>query len=54
MRAAAGRAATRAATWGPELTPDGARFRLWAPAQRAVRLRLEGRDHPMRRDADVC
>src|SRR5688572_26654639 len=40
--------ARRAATWGPELTPDGARFRLWAPGQRSVRLRLEGRDHPMR------
>jgi maltooligosyltrehalose trehalohydrolase len=42
-------AGSRAATWGPELTPDGARFRLWAPEQQAIRLRLEGCDHPMRR-----
>ena len=37
--------------WGPELTPEGARFRLWAPGGRAVGLRLEGRDLPMARTA---
>ena len=36
--------------WGPELTPEGARFRLWAPGGRAVGLRLEGRDFPMCKD----
>jgi maltooligosyltrehalose trehalohydrolase len=43
---------TRSWTWGPEVTPEGARFRLWAPAQKGVTLRLQGRDVPMRRDAD--
>ena len=38
--------------WGPELTPEGARFRLWAPGERAVRLRLEGRDFPMSKEDD--
>jgi len=40
-------------TWGPNLLPGGgARFRLWAPAETAVALRLAGADHPMSRDAD--
>ena len=42
--------ARRALTWGAHLGPEGARFRIWAPAQQTVRLRLGDRDHPMRRD----
>jgi malto-oligosyltrehalose trehalohydrolase len=34
--------------FGPELTPDGVTFRIWAPAARSVDLMLE-RPHPMRR-----
>ncbi|MCC5969186.1 MAG: malto-oligosyltrehalose trehalohydrolase [Pararhodobacter sp.] len=30
---------------------DGARFRIWAPGRDGVALRLEGRDHPMQREA---
>ena len=29
---------TRVRTWGPELAPEGARFRLWAPAQTGLSL----------------
>jgi len=39
-------------TWGSELDAEGARFRLWAPGQDQVKLRLRGRNHPMERDAD--
>jgi maltooligosyltrehalose trehalohydrolase len=39
-------------TWGTELDESGARYRLWAPGQEQVRLRLDGRDHPMQREAD--
>ena len=39
-------------TWGPALVEGGARFRLWAPAEQGVRLRLDGADHPMRRDGE--
>ena len=38
-------------TWGPDLTREGAHFRLWAPAQRRVRLRVDGREVTMRREA---
>src|SRR3954462_2323356 len=34
------------AIFGPELHPDGVRFRLWAPAARRVELMLD-RAHPM-------
>jgi 1,4-alpha-glucan branching enzyme len=37
-------------SWGAELDETGARFRLWAPGQDAVTLRLDGRDHPMARE----
>ncbi|KWV59227.1 malto-oligosyltrehalose trehalohydrolase [Bradyrhizobium macuxiense] len=36
--------------FGPELTPDGTRFRLWAPAAERVDLLLD-RPHPLTRDA---
>ncbi len=36
--------------WGATLTQDGARFGLWAPAQGAVTLHVDGRDVPMTRD----
>ena len=36
-------------TWGAELPPgDVARFRLWAPDERAVRLILNGEPQAMR------
>ena len=36
--------------WGAELLADGrCRFRLWAPGQAALTLRLEGRGHAMNR-----
>jgi maltooligosyltrehalose trehalohydrolase len=41
-----------APTWGPTPTADGIRFRLWAPGQHDVRLRLTGTHHPMVKDAD--
>jgi len=36
--------------FGPELTPDGTRFRLWAPAARRVDLLLETACPMTRRD----
>jgi maltooligosyltrehalose trehalohydrolase len=39
-------------TWGTELDDHGARFRLWAPGQQAVTLRLGEREHPMQREPD--
>lgn len=39
-------------SWGTELDESGARFRLWAPAQLEVRLRIDGREHGMQRDAE--
>ncbi|WP_233713193.1 malto-oligosyltrehalose trehalohydrolase [Amaricoccus solimangrovi] len=38
--------------WGAEPEAEGYRFRLWAPSQRALTLRLGGRDLPMRPEAD--
>jgi malto-oligosyltrehalose trehalohydrolase len=43
---------SRSWTWGPAVAADGARFRLWAPAEREVRLRLGEREHPMVRDGE--
>lgn len=37
--------------WGPALVAGGTRFRLWAPGQTEVKLRLSG-DHPMTRSPD--
>ena len=40
-------------TWGAEfVAPGTVRFRLWAPNEAAVTLRLDGTDHPMDRDED--
>jgi 1,4-alpha-glucan branching enzyme len=37
----------RAYTWGPTfMAGGGTRFRLWAPAEKAVALRIGGRDIP--------
>jgi len=42
-----------ACTWGAEMSgPSGARFRLWAPNEEAVTLRIAGEDRPMAKDAD--
>jgi maltooligosyltrehalose trehalohydrolase len=41
-----------ARTWGAELIEGGARFRLWAPGQRAVLLRLDAGDREMVRDPE--
>ncbi|PTE20050.1 malto-oligosyltrehalose trehalohydrolase [Cereibacter changlensis JA139] len=38
--------------WGAVLTTEGARFRIWAPSQQQVRLRLQGQDHAMERSDD--
>lgn len=39
--------------WGAEYDGEGqARFRIWAPGQELLSLRLEDEDHPMRRDAN--
>ncbi|WP_096785280.1 malto-oligosyltrehalose trehalohydrolase [Rhodobacter sp. CZR27] len=38
--------------WGPRLEAGEACFRLWAPGQRSLRLRLDGRDHPMQAGED--
>ncbi|MEM7192035.1 MAG: malto-oligosyltrehalose trehalohydrolase, partial [Pseudomonadota bacterium] len=39
--------------WGAELTESGARFRLWAPAQRTLSLRTaDGTTIPMARADD--
>ena len=35
--------------WGARLVSGGARFRLWAPADEVLTLRLNGQDHPMKR-----
>jgi maltooligosyltrehalose trehalohydrolase len=35
--------------WGPRVGKDGVGFRLWAPAETAVKLRLGGADLPMTR-----
>jgi maltooligosyltrehalose trehalohydrolase len=40
-----------ASRFGARLTPDGALFRLWAPAAKRVDLLLE-KPYPLRRDAD--
>jgi maltooligosyltrehalose trehalohydrolase len=32
---------------GPRITPRGVRFELWAPSQRRVSVRVEGRLHPL-------
>jgi maltooligosyltrehalose trehalohydrolase len=40
-----------ASRFGPQLTPDGGSFRLWAPGARRVDLLLD-RLHPLRRDRD--
>ena len=37
--------------FGPQLTKDGARFRLWAPAAQRVDVMLD-RPHAMTRGAD--
>ena len=39
-------------TWGAETSGGQTRFRLWAPAQSAVRLRLGAVDHVMGRSDD--
>jgi maltooligosyltrehalose trehalohydrolase len=39
-------------SWGTELDESGALFRLWAPGQEQVTLRLGGRDRPMQRKSD--
>ncbi|MEM8572151.1 MAG: malto-oligosyltrehalose trehalohydrolase [Pseudomonadota bacterium] len=46
------RAAAETRSWGPVQTDRGARFRLWAPSQTAVILRLDGQDTPMRESGD--
>ena len=38
-----------ASRFGAQLTPDGASFRLWAPAAERVDLLLD-KPHPLRRD----
>ena len=38
-------------SWGPQIVDHGTRFRLWAPNQNEVRLRLSG-DHAMTRRHD--
>jgi malto-oligosyltrehalose trehalohydrolase len=40
-----------AAAWGPVPTEGGIRFRLWAPGEQNVRLRLGGADQPMAKNA---
>lgn len=40
-------------SWGADLLDHGAcRFRLWAPGQQALALRIGGRDHPMNKTQD--
>ena len=49
----AGRSHRFEKSWGAELLDDGrCRFRLWAPQQQALTLRLEGHDHAMTRAED--
>ena len=45
---------SRSWTWGPAVAADGARFRLWAPAEREVRVRVRsaGASTPCARDGD--
>ncbi len=38
--------------FGPRVLPDRVEFRLWAPLQDSVQLRLGDETHPMQRDAD--
>ena len=38
--------------WGPQAIDGGMRFRLWAPGEAEVSLRLNGRDMPMVRFED--
>jgi maltooligosyltrehalose trehalohydrolase len=37
---------------GPRIVSNGVRFEVWAPKQRSLAVRVDGRDHPLRRDAD--
>ncbi len=39
-------------SWGAELVEGGTRFRLWAPGQDQVRLRIGAQDHPMHAEGD--
>ena len=41
-----------ATAWGPIMTAGGIRFRLWAPGEQEVRLRMDGTDHPMAKEVD--
>ncbi|MEA5161666.1 malto-oligosyltrehalose trehalohydrolase [Cereibacter johrii] len=38
--------------WGPRIEDGLGRFRLWAPSQERLVLRLDGTDHPMTRSDD--
>lgn len=38
--------------WGPQQLADGTRFRLWAPGEKRVAVKLGGRDHLMERGSD--
>jgi malto-oligosyltrehalose trehalohydrolase len=42
----------RVTSWGAAVLGDATRFRVWAPLHQRIRLRLAGRDLPMRRSAD--
>ncbi|MFD1912205.1 malto-oligosyltrehalose trehalohydrolase [Halodurantibacterium flavum] len=39
-------------SWGSELTETGTRFRIWAPGEGQVKLRVSGVDHPMHAEGD--
>lgn len=39
--------------WGPRIEDGLGRFRLWAPSQERLVLRLDGTDHPMTRSDDA-
>ena len=41
---------SRATTFGPTLTTDGATFRLWAPGATSVDVMIDGATHPMTGD----
>ena len=41
---------SRATTFGPTLTKDGATFRLWAPGATSVDVMIDGATHPMTGD----
>lgn len=45
-------AGERRMAWGPQVIDGGMRFRLWAPGEAEVKLRLNGRDTPMVRFED--